>query len=337
MTRGNVLGYVGLTLLAAVLLTAPPVLAQAPRHSSEATPTTSPWLELTPIPQARSEFAGAAIGPHIFVAGGFDSEARFDRFDTDTGEWRRLARLPEEVHHPGVAALDGRVYVAGGYRIDDMREVGTVWAYDTTRNVWERRADLPTPRGAFGLVALDGRLYAVGGARVELGGPVTGAVEVYDPATNTWQRLAALPTPREHLAVIALDGRIYAIGGRANGDEGDEFASANEVYDPATNHWSALAPLPVPRGGLAGVAVAGQVVVLGGERGQTTFADVDAFDPATNTWTALPAMPTARHGLAAAAVGETIYAIAGSTRAGTVDNTPVVEALPRGAWQEGRA
>jgi N-acetylneuraminic acid mutarotase len=210
-----------------------------------------------------------------------------------------------------------------------------VWAYNTTLDTWERRADLPTPRGALGLVALDGRLYAVGGARVELGGPVTAAVESYDPATNTWQKHADLATPREHLAVVALDGRLYAVGGRANHDEGDALASANEVYDPATDHWQALAPLPVPRGGLAGVAVTGHVVVLGGERGQSTFADVNAYDPATNTWTALPPMPTARHGLAGAVVADTIYAIAGSTRAGTVENTPVVEALPPDAWQKG--
>jgi N-acetylneuraminic acid mutarotase len=275
------------------------------------------------------------IGTRIYVAGGFDSDGRCDRFEMDTGEWHQLADLPEGVHHPGVAALDGRIYVAGGYRLDDSREVDTVWSYDPAGDAWERRADLPTPRGALGLVALDGKLYAVGGARVELGGPVTGAVEVYDPATNTWQKRAGLATPREHLAIVALDGRIYAVGGRANHDEGDRFAAANEVYDPATDRWHAAAPLPVPRGGLSGVAVAGHVVVLGGERGQTAFADVDAFDPVTNAWTALPPMPTARHGLASAAVGDTIYAIAGSTRAGTVENTPVVEALPLGAWHGG--
>jgi N-acetylneuraminic acid mutarotase len=248
-----------------------------------------------------------------------------------------VADLPEAVHHPGVAALDGLVYVAGGYRIDDMTERSTVWAYDPETDAWERRADLPTPRGALGLVASDGRLYAVGGARRRLGGPVSGAVEVYDPATDRWQRRAELLTPREHLAVVAGSGRIFAIGGRANGDESDRFAAANEAYDPTTDRWESLAPLPTPRGGLTGVYAGERVIVLGGERGTTTFADVDAFDPVTNTWMALPPMPTARHGLASAAVSGRIYAITGSTKAGAVDNTPAVEVLSLGEGKKGAA
>ncbi|MEA2528252.1 MAG: hypothetical protein QOF73_5479 [Thermomicrobiales bacterium] len=322
-----------LFLAALVSLVTPVVSAQA----QEASPVPASWMELAAIPQARSEFAAAVIGTRIYVAGGFESEGRFDRFDTETGEWHELADLPEGVHHSGVAALDGHVYVAGGYKLEDHTEVGTVWAYDPESDAWERRADLPTARGALGLAALDGLLYAVGGARLQLGGPVSGAVEVYDPATNRWQVRADMITPREHLAVVALTGRIYAIGGRANHDEGDTFASANEVYDPVADGWTTLAPLPVPRGGLSGVAVEGRVVVLGGERGDTTFADANAFDPATNNWTALPPMPTARHGLASAAVGNTIYAIAGSTRAQRVESTPVVEALTLKGNEEGVA
>lgn len=279
------------------------------------------------MPVAHSEFAAAVIETTIYVVGGFGAGNRLDRYDTVTGEWRQLADLPEAIHHPGVAALDGLVYVAGGYDVNEHTVTGAVWSYDPTTDDWRRRADLPTPRGALGLVALDGWLWAIGGARDHLGGPVSGAVEFYDPAVDGWASRAGMLTPREHLAVVAEGGLIYAIGGRSNGDEGDAFAAANEVYHPHDDRWDTLAPLPVPRGGLTGVAVAGRVVVLGGERGDQTFADANAFDPATETWTALPPMPTARHGLASAAVGGTIYAIAGSTKAGAVENTPVVEAL----------
>lgn len=137
-----------------------------------------------------------------------------------------------------------------------------------------------------------------------------------------------MPTPREHLAVVAQDGLIFAIGGRADGDEGDVFAAANEVYDPVERIWTTMAPLPMPRGGLSGVSVAGQIIVSAGERGESVFADVNAYDPATNSWSELPPMPTARHGAASAVVGTTLYIIAGSTVAQTVVNTAVVEALP---------
>ncbi|MCC6791032.1 MAG: kelch-like protein, partial [Thermomicrobiales bacterium] len=115
--------------------------------------------------------------------------------------------------------------------------------------------------------------------------------------------------------------------GRADASEGDEFAAAHEVYDIASDTWRAAAPLPVPRGGLSGIAVEGKALVLGGERGSQVFADVNRYDPATDAWDALPPMPTARHGLATAYTGGLLYAITGSVAAGQVDNTPVVEML----------
>lgn len=323
-------GKLSLILIIAVLLmgSAPPVFAQTPIASPEASPTaTGPWKELAPIPVARSEFAAATIGTDIYVAGGFESDGRLTRFDTLTGQWSELAPLPEGVHHPGVAALDGKIYVAGGHLLDGHTSVDNVWAYDVATNTWTERKHLPIARGALGLVAVDGLLYAIGGAELHLGGPATGVVDIYDPATDSWSPGVELPTAREHLAVVALNGKIYAIGGRANGNEDDQYASANEVYDPATRTWTKLAPLPVPRGGLTGLAINNRIVVSGGERGDHAFADVNEYDPATDSWTALPSLPTARHGAASAAVGSTIYVIAGSTVARTVVNTSVVEAL----------
>ena len=302
--------------------------------SSEATPEATPevteaWAELPPMQRPRSELGAAGIADAIYVVGGFGGETMLDVFDTAAGTWTTGADLPLGVHHPGVAALNGTLYVAGGYA--ETGATDSVWAYDPAADAWEARAPLPTARGALGLAALDGRLYAVGGAEDHLGGPVTGTVEAYDPAADAWTELAPLPTPREHLAVAAGAGVIFAIGGRANGDEGERFAAAAEAFDPASGTWTTLPHLPTPRGGFAGAVVAGRLVVLGGERGTTTFDTVEAFDPETSAWTALPSLPIARHGVAAVAIGDTLYAVAGSTRAGTVENTGAVEALQFGS------
>lgn len=297
-----------------------------------ATPAASDWLTGVPIPEARSEMAAAVIDGRIYVAGGFYDGNRVDAFDPLTQTWIEMPDLPIEVHHPGVAALDGALYVAGGYLNTGHSAVRSLWRLDPEAGSWQSLAPMPDAKGALGLVAVDGALYAVGGALRELGGPATDDLLRYDPANDVWEALAPMPTKREHLAVAAVGGRIHAIGGRADRSEDDEFAAAHEVYDVAGATWELAAPLPVPRGGLSGVAVEGTVLVLGGERGTTTYADVNRFDPSTGVWDALPAMPTARHGLATAYTGGLLYAITGSLAAGTVDNTPVVEILPlRGA------
>ncbi|MGH2562051.1 MAG: Kelch repeat-containing protein [Thermomicrobiales bacterium] len=321
----------GMNFTRRVVLTAPVTAVAAARLRNAAAQTTPvpglTWTEGAPIPQERSELAAAVIDGQIYVVGGFGGGERVDRYDVATETWERVADLPVGVHHPGVAALDGALYVGGGYSGDGDRAVDHLWAYDREAEAWEERESLPVAVGALGLAAVDGVLYAVGGATERLGGPVHGAVDAYDPTGDAWQPRAEMPTPREHLAVVAGAGVIYAVGGRANGDEGDQFAGANEVYDPARDAWAGLPALPAPRGGLTGVYADGLVVVMGGERGSDAYDDVNAYDPASAKWSALPPLPIARHGLASAAVEGTVYAITGSVRAQAVENVATMHVL----------
>ena len=294
--------------------------------STPASPTSLEWRALTDMPRPRSELDAGVIDGWIYVAGGFGGLTEVDCFHPATGTWATASDLPLGIHHPGVTALDGQLYVAGGYT-EDGDATDTLWAYDPRTEAWEEQAPMPTERGALGLAAIGGKLYAIGGTTDRWGGPVTGAVEVYDPAIDRWESAADLPTPREHLAVAAGDGRIFAVGGRANRDERGALAAAAEAYDPDADTWEALPPLPTPRGGGSAIFASDRMIVLGGERGTTTFDTVEALDVVTETWDRLPPMPTARHGLASAVVGNTIYAIAGSTEGGGVQNTGANEAL----------
>lgn len=297
--------------------------------TSAATPSaTQPgeWVALPPMPHPRSELAAAVADDWIYVVGGFDGPAQVECFHPASGTWATAPDLPKGVHHPGVSSLNGIIYVAGGYT-EDGAATEAMWALSPKTGTWEARAPMPTARGALGLAAVDGHLYAIGGAEERLNGPVIGVVEIYDPATDSWSAGTGMPTPREHLAVVPGDGIVYAVGGRANGDEAEQYASAVEAYDPATDAWETLAPLSTPRGGFSGVFISGHIVVMGGERGSTTFDAVDAYDVATGEWPSLPPMPTARHGVATAVIGDTVYAIGGSTLAGRVQNTGAAEAI----------
>ena len=79
---------------------------------------------------------------------------------------------------------------------------------------------------------------------------------------------------------------------------------ANEAYDPTTDKWTMLEPMPSKRGGLASAAVNGSIYVFGGEQPIGTFSNNEKYDTANNKWTIETPMPTARHGLAAASVGD---------------------------------
>ena len=72
-----------------------------------------------------------------------------------------------------------------------------------------------------------------------------------------------MPTPRGALAAAVHDGRIYAVSGvgptRRN-------TVAHEVYDPATNRWTARADVPTPRDHHALAALGGKLYAVGGRR-----------------------------------------------------------------------
>jgi N-acetylneuraminic acid mutarotase len=118
-----------------------------------------------------------------------------------------------------------------------------------------------------------------------------------------------MPTARQHMASSVVDEKLYVIGGRPTGKSSN--LNVNEVFDPKSNSWTTLAPMPTERGGIAAAAVNGEIYVFGGESPDTTFNAVEKYSPQKNVWTADVPMPTPRHGLAAVSVGNNIFVIGG--------------------------
>ena len=92
--------------------------------------------------------------------------------------------------------------------------------------------------------------------------------------------------------------------------------TAAEAYDPATDGWTALPPVPTARGGIAAATLGGRIHVFGGEGSGGTFVANEAFDVARGSWVRLAPLPTSRHGLGAATVDDAIYVIGGGPRPG---------------------
>ena len=94
-----------------------------------------------------------------------------------------------------------------------------------------------------------------------------------------------------------IDGKIHAIGGR--GADGTTVTT-HEVYDPATNTWKELAPLPKARDHWSWRRRTEKSMPPAGASAlrPTAPAMHDIYDPKTNTWTSGPPLPTPRSGLA---------------------------------------
>lgn len=279
------------------------------------------WMQAAPAPSKRTEVAAVALSGKVYVIGGFNRPSfsnvldfaisrDVEVYDPVTDVWSAAAPLPEGRHHAGIAAIDGSLYVIGGFAKSGFsvwRPVNTVYQFNPATQIWRECAPMPTSRGALGVTVYQGRLYAIGGYDGERN---TGVTEIYDPETDTWTSAASLSVPRDHLVVVTAGLGIYAIGGRSN-LKYKQNTSVVEFYDPVADQWQYRTNLPAARSGIAAGVIDGHIYVLGGESGEGTFDTNEKYIPEENRWIAMAPMPTARHGLGVAVVEKRLYAIGG--------------------------
>ncbi len=239
--------------------------------------------------------------------------------------WTVKASMPTVRGLFGVGTVNGVLYTVGGYTTIPL---ATVEAYDPNTNSWTTKAPMPTARSSPGVGVVNGVLYAVGG---NVAG-TAGTVEAYDPVTNTWTTKQPMPTPRYNFGVGVVNGTIYAVGGLETGPSGGLVATgAVEAYDPLSNTWTAKAPMPTPRSGLAVGVVNGLLYAVGGAGSGPAINVVEAYDPVANAWASKASLPTGRSELGVGVVNGILYAVGGATNTSIV-NTAEAYDPTRNTW-----
>jgi N-acetylneuraminic acid mutarotase len=191
---------------------------------------------------------------------------------------------------------------------------------------WVSLAPFPEALEEVGGASVGGNLYVFGGLR-----PVwipAGVVYQYDPATNTWTKKQPMAHPLHHPAIAVMNDRVYAFGGFVLSIPGPaSWVPIDEAweYDPATDSWRALAPMPTKRGAAVAAAVGGKLYIIGGAtllpgdtnpgihpaRPHHSLNTVEEYDPLANTWRPRTPMPTARNHIGVGTVNGKIYVIGG--------------------------
>jgi N-acetylneuraminic acid mutarotase len=280
------------------------------------------WTGRANMPTGRSGTTGAAVNGVVYVMGGILSgadaapTAKVEAYLPGTSSlivWWLKAPMPgARGYTNGAAAINGKIYVSGGYRADpdgNRIETRSLFRYDPATDTWSLRADMPRVTSGGSTVAIDGKLYVY----VAYGPDhSTGAALYrYDPSTNQWATRAVPPAVRTGAAATVLGGKMWILGGR-HGKGSPE--NAVMVYDPVANTWStSKPPMLVPRVGAAARTIDGRIYVAGGHVGVVEITPAtEVYDPALNEWSPRSAMLTARSFAASAAVGGRLYVIGGN-------------------------
>src|SRR5258705_491317 len=130
---------------------------------------------------------------------------------------------------------------------------------------WTKLAAFPEPAEELLGASANGKMYVFCG--LAPGWKPIGLVYEYDPATDKWAKKKPMPLASHHVSFTEYKGKIYAFGGFVLPQSGPAawvpIDNAWE-YDPATDHWKALVPLPRKRGSPVAVTVGDRMYVIGG-------------------------------------------------------------------------
>ena len=247
-------------------------------------PEANIWTQRQNLPGPETHVGAAVKDGTVYMVGGFRGPAsswvtssEFWSYDFANDVWTALPPLPSQRAALSLTNVGNAFYAVGGLAADGNTDSAnnTYWFIDDDQ--WTTSTDLPNPRNHLGGAVVLGQLYIVGGRHSwdEISGNQP-ELDAFDPTSSSWSRLADIPAlGRSEIAASTFSAgdRLFVIGGSVN----PATPSAEVwVYDPTSDQWSALPPLPGPRKGAVAAAIGNKIVV--------TTGSPTGIDPDGTTW-----------------------------------------------------
>lgn len=166
---------------------------------------------------------------------------------------------------------------------------------------WSPVAAMSEPRARQTATLLgDGEVLIAGGH--DASDSNLASAQLFNPVTGTWRQAAPMLVGRSgHLASLLSDGDVLVVGGWETPKLG-EYVRTAELYDPATNAWTA-APVPAElEESQSLTTLPDGMVLLRGVFGTELFdqtAGAAIYDPSSNSWTRVASPKLLRYGATA--------------------------------------
>ena len=304
-----------------------PVPGATPASTVASTPvaTPSPTATATPVPTPPPTFStvgamsaaragGAATlldNGRILVTGGCSGAAggpaiaSAELYDPHSRAFIPIhAMNSARAGHTATVLNNGRVLIVGGTNgPKDYPHLAEL--FDPQTNTFQQGIPGYTARAGHTATLLnDGRVLVAGGAGLS---GVLASAFLYDPKTNT---IAVVPGSKSglaalnsmtvartgHTATLLSDGRVLLVGGT----DGSATLATAEVYDPATNKFTATGSMAETRSGHTATMLSDKLVLIaGGATGSASHDSAELYDPSTGKFAATGTMTDARSGHAA--------------------------------------
>lgn len=182
--------------------------------------------------------------------------------------------IPTGVRYRASATTcDGsQLYLFGGWDTAGTM-ITESWRYDVASDTWTELAPLPVAVANMEAACIGSRIYLVGGYD---GDYHTNSFLIYNTVQDRWRASTWESSVTPMLAV--WKGKLYATGGFPG-------PSANTwSYDPVTEVWKELAPMPYPRGYGSFVTVGDYIYLVGGAFDMYLPTSTYRYNPILDVW-----------------------------------------------------
>lgn len=181
-------------------------------------------------------------------------------------------RLPNKLAYSASASTTRGIVFIGGETENGLSDKAILIQMSENNSSLEFKELPPLPFSVTNAaaVAIKNKIYLAGGeiANHEVSEKLLMLdMEVLDKG---WQQKAKLPKKLSHLMLVANEENLYVVGGRkSNAGNITDFSSSVYCYDVRKNEWIAKASLPYALSAGTSVVFGKEILVFGGDRGNT--------------------------------------------------------------------
>ncbi|XP_051564871.1 kelch-like protein 9 isoform X2 [Myxocyprinus asiaticus] len=285
------------------------------------------WRALQPMEVPRYQHGVALFGGFLYIVGGqstydtkgktaVDSAYRYDpRFD----RWLQVASLNEKRTFFHLSALKGKLYAVGGRNATG--EIDSVECYNLNKNEWTFVAPMNEPHYGHAGTVHGGLMYVSGGITRDA---FQKELLCYNPDTDAWSRRADMMELRGLHCMCTVGDRLYVMGGnhfRGTNDYDDVLNC--EFYNPATDQWTVVAPMPRGQSDVGVAVFKERIYVVGGYswNSRCMVDIVQCYDPEKDEWEKVFSVLEPLGGIRACAM--TVYCPKGSVDEVQIQECPL--------------
>lgn len=231
----------------------------------------------------------------VLVTGGFNAAGGYlssaELYNPASGLFEATGSMTTaRARHTATLLPNGKVLIAGGYA--GAAALASAELYDPATGVFSNAhgmmGSLATARCQHTATLLPNGMVLLAGG---YGTDYLASAELFNPATNIFSSAGSMISAgKERTATLLPNGKVLVTGGR-NGTASTSFIASAEIYDPATNLFSATT------NGMGAARAAhtatrlpnGKILIVGGATiGTTYLSNAELYDPATGLFAAAP-------------------------------------------------